>query len=115
MVSVMSAVFSPDGQRILTASRDGTARVWNLNGKPLTILKGHTAAIQNAVWSKDGQRILTASWDKTARQYLVRVEDLLAVATCRVERGLTDEEIARFQVPTPLRFDFSKRQCPPPI
>jgi hypothetical protein len=38
---------------------------------------------------------------------------LLAVAACRVGRGLTDEEIARFSVPTPLKFDFAKRQCPP--
>jgi len=30
-----------------------------------------------------------------------------------VGRGLTEEEIARFQVPTPLAFDFAKRQCPP--
>jgi len=110
---VYSAVFSPDGQRILTASQDGTARVWDLNGKQLATLQGHTGAVTRAVFSPNGQRILIASQDKTARQYLVRTEDLLAVAACRVGRGLTDEEIQRFQVPLPLQFDFSKRQCPP--
>src|ERR1019366_10666411 len=34
---VWSAQFSPDGQRILTASYDNTARVWNAQtGQPLT-------------------------------------------------------------------------------
>jgi hypothetical protein len=41
------------------------------------------------------------------------MDDLLHVAACRVERGLTDEEIARFQVPTPLRLDLGLRECPP--
>ena len=70
-------------------------------------------SIISAVFSPDGRRVLTASADGTARQYLVRAEDLLAIAACRVGRGLTDEEIKRFQVPTPLLFDLDKRQCPP--
>jgi len=35
--------------------------------------------------------------------------------TCRVSRSLTKAEIQRFQVPTPLKFDFAKRQCPPAL
>ena len=50
--------------------------------------------------------------DHSARQYLVELDDLLAVAAFQVGRGLTAEEIARFNVPTPLAFDFSKRACP---
>jgi WD40 repeat protein len=110
-----SAMFSPDGQRILTASDDKTARLWDATGAPLATLQGHTDVVYRAVFSPDGRRILTSSQDGTARQYLVNVDDLLAVAACRVGRGLTDEEIARFQVPTPLRFDFAKRQCPPSV
>ena len=65
------------------------------------------------MFSPDGQTILTASADQTARQYLVRSEDLRRAAACRVGRGLTADEVARFQVPTPLAFDFARRQCPP--
>jgi WD40 repeat protein len=32
---VNSAVFAPDGSRILTASDDNTARLWDRDGKPL--------------------------------------------------------------------------------
>jgi len=46
-------------------------------------------------------------------QYPLRVEDLLKITACKVGRGLTDDEITRFQVSTPLRFDFAKRQCSP--
>ncbi len=111
--TVNSVEFSPDGQRILTASADNTAWLWDATGQILATLKGHTSYVYTAVFSPDGQRILTASWDGTARQYLVRSEDLRWAAACRVGRGLTDEEVARFQVPTPLTFDFATRQCPP--
>ena len=64
---VYRAVFSPDGARILTASADNTARLWDADGKPLATLKGHTELAWRAVFSPDGGRILTASWDSTAR------------------------------------------------
>ncbi|MBX0331371.1 hypothetical protein K2Z83_27340 [Oscillochloris sp. ZM17-4] len=111
--TVTSAVFSPDGRRILTASYDNTARLWGAAGQPLATLSGHTGTVTSAVFSPDGRRILTASDDGTARQYLVRSDDLQRAAACRVGRGLTPEEVARFQVPRPLAFDFAKRQCPP--
>ena len=40
----MSAAFSPDGKRIVTASADKTARLWDADtGKPIgEPLKGHT-------------------------------------------------------------------------
>ncbi len=56
-----------DGKRILTASYDKTARIWDTQGKELAVLKGHTQPVNSALFSDDGKRILTASWDKTAR------------------------------------------------
>ena len=63
-----SAAFSPDGKLILTASADGTARLWDTaTGAQKAILKGHTALVLSAVFSPDGKLILTASTDGTAR------------------------------------------------
>ncbi|MEH1791108.1 MAG: ribosome assembly protein 4, partial [Nostoc sp.] len=56
-----------DGKRILTASNDNTARVWDIEGKLIAELKGHTDQVNSASFSPDGKRILTASSDKTAR------------------------------------------------
>jgi hypothetical protein len=64
---VLSAIFSPDGRRILTASADHTARLWDSDGNPLAILRSHTDAVTMAVFSADGSRILTSSSDHTAR------------------------------------------------
>ena len=39
----MSASFSPDGSRIVTASEDRTAKVWDAgSGAEVLTLKGHT-------------------------------------------------------------------------
>ena len=59
----LSAAFSPDGQRIVTASSNKTARLWDAaTGKPIGgPLKGHEAAVLSAAFSPDGQRIVTAS------------------------------------------------------
>ena len=65
--AVNSAAFSPDGQRIITTSADGTARVWNAaSGQQVAQLGGH-AAVNSAAFSPDGQRILTAGRDNIAR------------------------------------------------
>ena len=61
---VMSAAFSPDGKRIVTASVDKTARLWDAaTGKPIgEPLKGHDGLLcTSAAFSPDGKRIVTAS------------------------------------------------------
>jgi WD40 repeat protein len=60
-------VFSPDGTRILTASSDKTAKLWDLEGKLLADLEGHKGSVYSAMFSPDGTRILTASFDNTAK------------------------------------------------
>ncbi len=63
---VKSAVFSPDGQFILTACDDNTAKLWNLNRGPIATFQ-HGSWVNSAVFSPDGQFILTASDDGTAK------------------------------------------------
>ncbi|MBD2651131.1 nSTAND1 domain-containing NTPase [Nostoc foliaceum] len=65
--NVETASFSPDGKRIVTASFDGTARVWNLSGRQLAEIKGHTSSVNSASFSPDGKHIVTASFDGTVR------------------------------------------------
>ena len=65
---VNSAAYSPDGTRIVTASFDKTARIWDARtGAQLAVLSGHGDVVTSAAYSPDGTRIVTASFDKTAR------------------------------------------------
>jgi class 3 adenylate cyclase len=65
---VNSASFSPDGTRVVTASDDKTAQVWDAaSGKPLGEPMRHQESVNTASFSPDGTRVVTASWDNTAR------------------------------------------------
>ena len=65
--SVTDAVFSPDGTRILTASWDKTAKLWDTTSGKLVASFAHRGIVWHAAFSSDGTRILTASADKTAK------------------------------------------------
>ena len=65
---VESAAFSPDGTRIVTASSDTTARLWDAaTGAEIAVFAGHNGSVNNAVFSPDGTLVVTASDDGTAR------------------------------------------------
>ena len=66
--AVMSAWFNPDGKRVVTASKDKTARVWDAaTGAPIGEPMQHDDAVYSATYSADGKRVVTASEDKTAQ------------------------------------------------
>jgi WD40 repeat protein/serine/threonine protein kinase len=66
--TVACAQFSPDAKRIVTASADKTARVWDAQtGLPLTEPLKHDGTVSSAEFSPEGNRVVTASADKTAR------------------------------------------------
>ena len=66
--TVTSASFSPDGTRVVTASEDGTARIWETaSGQPVGTPLRHEKTVTSASFSPDGTRVVTASADGTAR------------------------------------------------
>jgi WD40 repeat protein len=63
---VTDARFSPVGGRIVTASADKTARVWDAHtGQPITAPLQHNGLPFHASFSTDGSRVLTLSRDAT--------------------------------------------------
>jgi dipeptidyl aminopeptidase/acylaminoacyl peptidase len=65
---VNSAQFSPDGKRVVTASGDRAARLWDAaTGKPIGKPMEHESNVFSAQFSPDGKWVVTASADKTAR------------------------------------------------
>ena len=66
--SVEWAAFSPDGTKVVTASHDRMARLWDAaSGKELAVLPGHEDEVWRAAFSPDGTKVVTASADGTAR------------------------------------------------
>jgi hypothetical protein len=66
--AVTSVAFGPDGQLLLTTSRDGTARVRDMSsGKQRAVLQGGIEGIAAGVFSPEGRLVATADADGTAR------------------------------------------------
>ncbi len=60
-VGIITVAYSPDGARIVTASRDKTTRIWDARtGAQLTVLSGHGSVVESAAYSPNGARIATA-------------------------------------------------------
>ncbi len=79
---VRAVSFSSDGERVLTASADGTARVWGArDGHVQVTLDGHQGALLDARFSPDGTKIVTAPgrrgpaalWDARDGRLLARL------------------------------------------
>jgi WD40 repeat protein len=72
--------FSPDGKKIVTASSDHTACIWNSDSAETiailnhdqTVLAGHSGEVLNADFSRDGRLVLTNAKDGTARVWATR-------------------------------------------
>lgn len=91
--AVQSAMWSPDGRFVVTASADLTARIWDaVTGKEVHLLR-HKASVPFAVMAPDGRRVVTAS-------DAVRVWDLepLPIAIQRKPRELSAYEKERFGI-----------------
>jgi WD40 repeat protein len=77
---VTSVSFSPDGSRLVTASRDHDARIWDTaSGRPLRLLQGHFGIVNGAQFSPDGRWVVTAGpraaglWDARSGFLVLRL------------------------------------------
>lgn len=65
--TITFASFDGTGTHVATASRDHTARIWNVQTGSHLVLQGHTGSVWTATFSPDGSQVVTASEDHTAK------------------------------------------------
>jgi WD40 repeat protein len=67
--------FSPDGTRVVTASYDGKARVWDAaTGRLVAMPFEHTAPVVAATFGRAGMQVMTAGLDKVARVWALAMD-----------------------------------------
>lgn len=65
---ISSCAWNPPGSAILTASADGSLKIWEAtNGRELVTFKGHTSGVTCCSWHPNGEVILSGANDKTLR------------------------------------------------
>ncbi len=100
--AVTQVVFSPNGETVITTSRDGTARMWRVaTGAEFTQLPGHTETVRHAAFSPDGTLVATVSDDRIGRIFRVfpTTQAMIDHARTVVPRELTPCERKRFFLP----------------
>ncbi|MCJ7445052.1 MAG: hypothetical protein MUO26_11100, partial [Methanotrichaceae archaeon] len=66
--SVKGVAVIPDSRLAVSASRDNSLKVWDLeNGKHLRTLRGHSYWIDAVAVTLDGKKAISASWDNTLK------------------------------------------------
>ncbi|MDQ2906211.1 MAG: hypothetical protein M3Y81_22045, partial [Chloroflexota bacterium] len=65
---VMAVTWSPDSQKIASASSDGSIHVWHVqDGKPLFMYREHRDLVFAVAWSPGGKALVSAGSDGTAQ------------------------------------------------
>jgi len=75
---VTCVTFAPDGRRILSASDDGTMRIWDAQtGGELQRLRGDANIVLSAAFSLDGRRIVSGGTDGAVKVWDAETTQLL--------------------------------------
>ncbi|KAF9358918.1 hypothetical protein BGX26_000622 [Mortierella sp. AD094] len=75
---VLGVTYSPNGNQVASASKDGTARLWDVEtGKCRQILDGHSDSVNRAIYSPKGDLIASSSDDNTVRLWDVETGECL--------------------------------------
>jgi WD40 repeat protein len=121
---VLAVAFNHDGKKVVTASEDGTARLWSaFTGEPIGRPLPHQGKVRVAIFDPGDRMVLTGSDDRTARLWDPATGRLISppllhrgvVATIAfspdgrtILTGSTDKFARLSAVSTPLKGEVSR-------
>ncbi len=75
---IRAIAWSPDSKRIVSASADTTAQVWDAStGGNALIYRGHSSYVEGVAWSPDSQRIASGSADSSVQIWNANTGNLI--------------------------------------
>ena len=93
---------SKDNQRVISASNDGTAKLWAINGELIATLDGHIKGVKRARFNNQGNKILTVDhdrfikiWDGFTGEFLQKIDTYQGDIFNAAETDITE---ARFDL-----------------
>jgi len=93
---ILAAVFSTDGNYILTGSTDKTAVLWeSATGRIAALYRGHSSPVNRIAISLDGQHVATGDRDGHVKLW---PRDLWPVIERRKPREFTPAELERYEI-----------------
>jgi WD40 repeat protein len=100
--AIMDLDFSPDNQLLLTASRDGTSRVFEINNprKLPIVFDDHNDWVMTATFDHSGKRAITGSKDGYIRIWELDAKVLADRICAFLSREMTEMEWSDFVGPT---------------
>ncbi|HXT21638.1 MAG TPA: hypothetical protein VN923_12880, partial [Thermoanaerobaculia bacterium] len=96
--SVNALAFGPRGESLVSASSDGTVRLWNARdkAKPPVVLSGHESWVWTVAFSPDGAHLVSGGADRTVRVWPAGGEALAREICARGFPPLSEEEWRSF-------------------
>jgi WD40 repeat protein/transcriptional regulator with XRE-family HTH domain len=96
---IFTVAFSPDSNYLATGSADATAKIWDVaTGQEILSLPGTKGGVSGVAFSPNdgGAHLAVSSFDGVVRIFLLKIDELLALAQSRSTRALTTEECNRY-------------------
>ena len=96
---IQALSFSPDGKLLATGAEDNAAKIWDvITRHELLTLPSNANGVSGVAFSAadSGAHLVVASADGVSRIFLLRTDDLLALAQSRVTRSLTPAECQEY-------------------
>src|SRR5262249_7043659 len=95
---VSQAIFSPDGQYVLTGSADQTARLWNTQtGELVRNLVGHLSPVLYVGFADNGRTVITGDTQNVYR-WRTTLEDTIAFTCSQLTRDLSRDERTLYRI-----------------